>query len=259
MATLRTYSATVENLAALIHLRLNEASGTDAIDSASDLDGQYQGGVTLGQNGGIGNGAVRLDGSDDQIFVETLSGTITISGFGDSLIDGFGIAQPGARFTPVLEAALDARGLDATVLDHAVGGERSDDGLDRVGDDIAADPDVAIVEFGTNDAKGLVALDTVESNLRGIITDLQGADIEVLLTSCRRSNPGRLRADLFRPRGRDRRDASPGCRRQRQVPGRGAGRERHRHRRRGARRPGPAGARRLGRGRRRRARRAASE
>jgi len=41
---------------------------------------------------------------------------------GDSLIDGNRFQDPPRRFTPVLEAALDARGLDATVLDHATGG-----------------------------------------------------------------------------------------------------------------------------------------
>jgi Ca2+-binding RTX toxin-like protein len=183
MATLRTYSATVEQFGALMHLRLNETSGTDAIDSAGTLDGQYQGGVERGATGAIGNGAVRLDGANEQIFIETLSGTLTVSAFGDSLIDGVPAFQPaGQDFSSVLETALQARGLNATVLNQAAAGERSSAGLARVDEVIDANPDVAIVEFGTNDAIGTVAAGTVENNLRGIINQLQGADIEVLLT-----------------------------------------------------------------------------
>jgi Ca2+-binding RTX toxin-like protein len=183
MATLRTYSATVEQFGALMHLRLNEASGTDAIDSAGTLDGEYQGGVERGVAGIIGNGAVLLDGANEQIFFETLSGTLTVSAFGDSLIDGVPAFQPeGQDFSPVLEAGLDARGLNATVVNDAVAGQRSGQGLDRVDEIVNADPDVVIVEFGTNDAILRVDQATVESNLDGIIDALRAADIEVLLT-----------------------------------------------------------------------------
>ena len=52
MATLRTYGATVEGFSALMHLRLSEASGATASDSAGDLDGQYRGGIARGAEGG---------------------------------------------------------------------------------------------------------------------------------------------------------------------------------------------------------------
>jgi Ca2+-binding RTX toxin-like protein len=69
MATLRTYNATVGSFSPLLHLRLNEASGTTAFDSADDLDGEYRGGFTLRADGPIGNGAVGLDGSTGYVFV----------------------------------------------------------------------------------------------------------------------------------------------------------------------------------------------
>ena len=69
MATLRTYNATVGRFSPLLHLRLNEAAGTTAVDSADDLDGQYRNGFTLGGDGPIGNGAVGLDGSTGHVLV----------------------------------------------------------------------------------------------------------------------------------------------------------------------------------------------
>ena len=69
MATLRTYNATVASFSPVLHLRLNEAAGTTALDSADDFDGEYRGGVTLGADGPIGNGAVDLDGSTGYVFV----------------------------------------------------------------------------------------------------------------------------------------------------------------------------------------------
>jgi Ca2+-binding RTX toxin-like protein len=189
MATLRTYGATVESLSALMHLRLSEASGATAFDSAGDLDGRYRGGVTRGADGPIGNGGVRLDGSTGYVVVEPLTGALTVSALGDSLIDGNQFQEPARRFTPVLEAALDARGLDATVLDHATGGQRSGDALNprqasyfTVQEALAGNPDVVIVELGTNDALGRLAPATVESNLREIVGQLQAGGVEVLLT-----------------------------------------------------------------------------
>jgi Ca2+-binding RTX toxin-like protein len=69
MATLQTYNATVQSLSPLMHLRLSESAGTTAVDDADDLDGQYRGGFTLGADGPIGNGAVRLNGSTGHVVV----------------------------------------------------------------------------------------------------------------------------------------------------------------------------------------------
>jgi lysophospholipase L1-like esterase len=189
MATLRTYGATVESFSALMHLRLGETSGATASDSAGDLDGRYGGGVARGADGPIGNGAIRLDGSTGYAFIEPLTGTVTVSALGDSLIDGSLFQAPAQRFTPVLDAALEARGLDARVLDHATGGQRSGDALNprtasqfTVEEALAGNPDVVILELGTNDAIGRIAPATVESNLREIIEQLQAGGAEVLLT-----------------------------------------------------------------------------
>lgn len=87
MADLRTYSATVGQAAPLVHLRLNETSGTTASDAAGGLTGAVQ----LDAPSIIGDGAMGFAGSADFIRIDTLSGTITVSAFGDSLT-----ARPGS-------------------------------------------------------------------------------------------------------------------------------------------------------------------
>ena len=193
MATLRSYSATFEHAdfaqAAVTRLRFNEDAGaTTALDSVDGLDGEYRAGAEAGEAGTIGDGAARFDGASGIVLVETLSGTITVSAFGDSLMDGDGF-QPAARqFSPVLEAALEARGLAATVLERAEGGQRTGDALNpreprffTVAEVTADHPDVVILELGTNDALVQVNPATVESNLRSIIGQLQGAGVEQIL------------------------------------------------------------------------------
>ena len=132
MATIRSYSATFEHTtvanAALTRWRFNEDAGaTTALDSVDAHDGSYETGAAPGDAGTIGDGAARFDGATGMVLVaDTLTGTITVSAFGDSLIAGADIPDPADRFSPNLEAALEARGLDATVLNRlAVSGDTS--------------------------------------------------------------------------------------------------------------------------------------
>ncbi len=185
MATLRTYSATVEQLSAVIHWRFSEPVGAAvAVDVAGGLDGAYTGGVRLGEGGGlVGNGAAGFDGQSGHVVATAPDGSVTIAAFGDSLVTNLGVGDPNERFAPELQEALNARGLDATVLNYGIGGQTTSDALYRIGDVLAAKPDLVIVEFGTNDALQQVPLATVESNLREIVTAFRQADIDVLLTS----------------------------------------------------------------------------
>ncbi len=188
MATLRSYSATFEESTlagkAVARWRFDEAAGSTATDQIGGLDGAYQGGVQL-DPGIIGDGAASFDGSSGLVLVEpTLMGTLTVDAFGDSLTAGNGLSASD-RYNADLQAALEARGLDATVLNRGVGGETSADGLDRVNTIINDHPDVVILEFGTNDALGQFSQSGAEdtaANLTSIIDDFQHAGIAVLLT-----------------------------------------------------------------------------
>ncbi len=186
MAVLRSYSAAFEQNdladAAVTRWRFNEEAGTTAADSIDGLDGTYQGGVQLGLAGGVGDGAARFNGSTALVLVDdALTGTITVSAFGDSLIAGGDIPDTDDRFSPNLETALAALGLDATVINDGVGGNTSAQGLARVDDVLENDPDVVILEFGTNDAIDEIGPATVEANLRAIIAELQDGGVEQIL------------------------------------------------------------------------------
>ena len=108
----------------------------------------------------IGDGAARFDGATGWVLVaDTLTGTITVSAFGDSLIGGAsGIPDPPDRFSPNLETALEARGLDATVLNRRRRRRHLGRRVSRASATSSHDsPDVVILEFGTNDALDEIA------------------------------------------------------------------------------------------------------
>jgi lysophospholipase L1-like esterase len=187
MATLRSYSATFEQSAlanaAVARWRFNESAGSaTATDSVDSLDGVYESGAAPGAAGSIGDGAAQFNGSGF-VLVETLSGTITVSAFGDSEIEGVYPNGPAPldRFSPDLEAALDARGLDATVINRGIGGNTTAQGLARVDDVTGDDPDVVILELGTNDAIQKIDPDTVGDHLRSIIHELQTGGVDQIL------------------------------------------------------------------------------
>jgi Ca2+-binding RTX toxin-like protein len=179
MAILRTYQAQVADLQALSHWRFNEAGGTSAIDRAGNRDGAYVE-VALGEAGSIGDGAARFAGAGF-MSVATFTGTLRLATLGDSLADGNAGQRP-VGFPDQIQAALGGLGLEVVYLDHAVSGERTDQGLARLGDVIADAPDVVILELGTNDAIQRRPLEEVEVNLRSIIEGLRAEDIQVLLT-----------------------------------------------------------------------------
>lgn len=65
-----TYYDYIMALNPLVYFRLDETSGTTAVDSTGNIDGTYLGTPQLGQAGfdnGISNGAVAFDGSNDEI------------------------------------------------------------------------------------------------------------------------------------------------------------------------------------------------
>src|SRR5688500_9991667 len=78
---------------------------------------------------------------------------VRVLAFGDSLTQGYGV-PPGTEFPARLERALNAAGLDVTVINAGVSGETSAGGLARIDwllGDGNSGPDAAIVELGAND------------------------------------------------------------------------------------------------------------
>ena len=104
----------------------------------------------------------------------------SIAAFGDSLFAGHGV-EPEEGFCFQLGVALDQEGYRADVINHAVSGETSFDGLQRIEDVIFHRPDLVLLEFGANDYYQRVPPEELHSNLSQIIGRLQSEGIQVML------------------------------------------------------------------------------
>lgn len=106
---------------------------------------------------------------------------VRILAFGDSLTAGYNLPA-GQSFADQLEAALKAKGYDATVIQGGVSGDTSMGGkarLDWVM--VGAKADHVIVELGANDALRGIDPAQTEANLDSILGNLKSRQIKVLL------------------------------------------------------------------------------
>ena len=115
---------------------------------------------------------------------------LTIVTLGDSITKG---VRPGVRpeqtFSAVWEAKLRRQGVPVEVHNVGIGGERTDQALRRLDQEvIALHPDLVIVMYGTNDswvdpgkAKSRLSAETYEANLRELIRRLRAAHIQSVL------------------------------------------------------------------------------
>lgn len=104
-----------------------------------------------------------------------------IVAFGDSLTAGFGLRARDA-FPEQLARALDAAGVDATVINSGVSGDTTAGGRARLDWSLPEQANLVIVELGAND--GLRGIDPAETeaNLDAILAALGSRGIPVLLT-----------------------------------------------------------------------------
>jgi len=99
---------------------------------------------------------------------------------GDSLTAGLGL-DTSASFPSLIQARLDAEGLDYAVVNAGVSGDTSAGGLRRLDWSLEGDPRVMLLALGAND--GLRGLPTteLEKNLAQIIERAQEAGVAVVL------------------------------------------------------------------------------
>ena len=104
----------------------------------------------------------------------------TILLYGDSLLAGYGL-PPDQGLAAQLQAAMDAAGLDATLVNASVSGDTSADGLARLDWSLAEAPDAVILGLGANDM--LQGLDpaTARANLAAILDRFDSLHLPVLL------------------------------------------------------------------------------
>ncbi len=109
---------------------------------------------------------------------------------GDSITKGFrkGV-EPEETFSALLERDLSEGGITVEVINVGIGGERTDQALQRLEKDvIALAPDCVTIMYGTNDAycdseepSPRLSLEEYEANLRAIVVTLSRAKIKPVL------------------------------------------------------------------------------
>ncbi len=106
---------------------------------------------------------------------------VTIVAFGDSLTQGYGLAEADG-FVPQLQAWLAANGAPDVVLVNAgVSGDTTAGGLARIDWTLGEDVDGVIVALGGNDLlRGLFPEDS-RANLDGILAAVTGRGLPVML------------------------------------------------------------------------------
>ncbi len=112
-----------------------------------------------------------------------------IVAFGDSLFAGYQLG-PEEGFAPVLERALNERGIKATVVNASVSGDTTAAGLARLAfalDGLARKPNLVIVGLGGNDMLRGLDPATTRSNLESILAELERRKIPAMLAGMRTS------------------------------------------------------------------------
>jgi len=109
-----------------------------------------------------------------------------IIAFGDSLTSGFGLADRRNAYPALMQAALDNEGYRFQVLNYGYGGDTTQRGLARLylATGITTSQ-IFVVELGANDVAHRVPVETIEGNLRQLISTLRNLEKTVLLCGIR--------------------------------------------------------------------------
>jgi acyl-CoA thioesterase-1 len=103
---------------------------------------------------------------------------------GDSLTSGWRLSEDEA-YPAVLGRTLAQRGRPVRVLNAGVSGDTTTQGLARLPDVLAHEPDVLVVALGVNDALRGQPLEDAEAALRRIVEQGRVAGAQILLVGAR--------------------------------------------------------------------------
>lgn len=106
--------------------------------------------------------------------------TVSLVGFGDSLMAGYQLA-PEDAFPARLEKALKDKGFDVTIANAGVSGDTTSGGLARIDWSVPDGTKGVILELGANDALRGIPPEETRRNLEAMIARLKGRGIAVLL------------------------------------------------------------------------------
>jgi acyl-CoA thioesterase-1 len=105
---------------------------------------------------------------------------VKIVAFGDSLTAGYGLPVADA-FPAKLARALEAKGIQAQVVNAGVSGDTTSGGLARLEWSVPRDADAIILELGANDAMRGIDPDVTKKALTAILSRLKEQGVVVLL------------------------------------------------------------------------------
>lgn len=106
--------------------------------------------------------------------------TITVAALGNSLTQGYGLAQD-QGLVPQLQRWLNASGADVVIVNAGVSGDTTQGGLARVAWTLSDEVDAMILALGSNDMLRGIEPSVVRDNLEGILAAARVASVHVLL------------------------------------------------------------------------------
>ncbi|NMC74270.1 MAG: arylesterase [Geobacteraceae bacterium] len=112
----------------------------------------------------------------------------TIVAVGDSLTAGFGVAAEDS-YPALLERKLRDAGHAFRVVNAGINGEKSGEALERVGRILELQPDIVILQTGTNDGLRNVPPQEMKGNIRAIVRELSQQGVTVVLAGMRNLKP----------------------------------------------------------------------
>jgi len=104
----------------------------------------------------------------------------TLLAFGDSLTQGYGLAQPDG-FAPTLERWLRDHGAEVTVINGGVSGDTTAGGAARIAWSLTPEVDAVLVALGGNDLLRGIEPAQTKANLDVILTEITARGLPVLL------------------------------------------------------------------------------
>ena len=117
---------------------------------------------------------------------------------GDSLTAGLGLS-PQEAYPSLLQARVDAEGLDYEVVNAGVSGDTSAGGLRRLEWSLSGDVRVLILALGANDGLRGLPVSDLRSNLEAVVTEAKSRKIDVVLAGMEAPpNFGKRYTDDFR-------------------------------------------------------------
>ncbi len=105
---------------------------------------------------------------------------LIIAAFGDSLTAGYGVTLE-ESYPALLQARLQEKGVNSTILNMGVSGETTSGGRERIEFVLAQNPDIILLGLGANDMLRTLPVAEARANLKFIIEGLQKENKKVVL------------------------------------------------------------------------------